>query len=401
MSRCLLHYKGVDFHDDVDQSAWPATKASLADKLLYPNLPYVQDGDVMVTESTAVLKYLGRKYGLAPRNEKQLVMADQINGFLDDAFAKILKTLTCEDETEKMNSYRQLCETAVAFWTPIDDLLSKQKWTLGEDVCSIDFRMMAYISLWGDWVPDLLVKCKNLCKIEQQLRTDSPTLDKFLKNIKIGNFEPPAVPKLRLAYWPGRGRAHMTRCLLHFKGVDFHDDMDQSKWAETKVALADKLIYPNLPYIEDGSTMITESVAVLKYVGRKYGLAPSTEDQRVLDDQINSFLDDAFAKVITVFTCKDSEQQKELYKTLCENAVDFWTPIDGVLGKNKWTLGDQITTIDFRMMAYISLWGDWVPDLMAKCANLGNIETQLRTESGTLDAYLSELKMGNLEVPKM
>ena len=36
------------------------------------NLPFVVDGDVVVTQSNAVLMYMGRKFGLVGTNEKEV-----------------------------------------------------------------------------------------------------------------------------------------------------------------------------------------------------------------------------------------------------------------------------------------------------------------------------------------
>merc|ERR1712048_885421 len=77
--------QGVEFEDNFQDGAkWPEDKKALASKLLYPNLPYLEDGDVIMNESVAILKYLGRKTGLAPKSEAEHIWADQFEGFMAD-----------------------------------------------------------------------------------------------------------------------------------------------------------------------------------------------------------------------------------------------------------------------------------------------------------------------------
>lgn len=54
------------------------------------------------------------------------------------------------------------------------------------------------------------------------------------------------------------------------------------------------LLYPNLPYIIDehnGKTIkMTEHLAIVKYLARKHGLYPQTEEELIVADQTESFL---------------------------------------------------------------------------------------------------------------
>lgn len=43
-------------------------------------LPYLIDGQVKITESMAVLKYIARKHGLVPNAEKDIIRADILEG---------------------------------------------------------------------------------------------------------------------------------------------------------------------------------------------------------------------------------------------------------------------------------------------------------------------------------
>lgn len=62
-----------------DRSCW-AQEVKPRLKQLNPliNLPYVVDGDVVVTQSNACMAYLGRKFGMMGKNERELVDCEQL-----------------------------------------------------------------------------------------------------------------------------------------------------------------------------------------------------------------------------------------------------------------------------------------------------------------------------------
>lgn len=45
-------------------------------------------------------------------------------------------------------------------------------------------------------------------------------------------------------------------------------DFDRSSWTSVKNTMGFE--YPNLPYLEDGGTKITETKAIMKYIAKKY-----------------------------------------------------------------------------------------------------------------------------------
>ncbi|KAH9376989.1 hypothetical protein HPB48_018758 [Haemaphysalis longicornis] len=83
-----------------------------------------------------------------------------------------------------------------------------------------------------------------------------------------------------LGYWDVRALAQFIRNLLVYKGVKFEDklykfgpapDFDRSDWLKEKFTLG--LKFPNLPYYIDGDVKITQSLAILRYLGRKHDLS--------------------------------------------------------------------------------------------------------------------------------
>lgn len=87
--RMLLSHAGANYKDvtyevvqkedgSYDRSCWFSVKPALQAKNPLMNLPYVVDGDRVVTQSTSCLTYFGRKYKLSGANDDELTRVEQI-----------------------------------------------------------------------------------------------------------------------------------------------------------------------------------------------------------------------------------------------------------------------------------------------------------------------------------
>ena len=68
--RYEMVYLGVDYEEhqyeqgdapDFDRSSWLTVKETLG--LQFPNLPYLLDGNMKLTETNAIMKYIANKFG--------------------------------------------------------------------------------------------------------------------------------------------------------------------------------------------------------------------------------------------------------------------------------------------------------------------------------------------------
>lgn len=94
-----------------------------------------------------------------------------------------------------------------------------------------------------------------------------------------------------LGYWNIRGLAEPARYLLANQHVKYEDrryhfgpapGYDFGEWAKAKEGLG--LRFSGLPYYLDGDVRLTQSIAIMRYLGRKYKLAGTTEhDTQELD----------------------------------------------------------------------------------------------------------------------
>jgi len=83
--RLLLEYKGVTFEDkrfeqglapEFDKSCWFDVKDDILGDYAFPNLPYLIDGELKITQSNAIIRHLARKYNLLGADAQEMAKVD-------------------------------------------------------------------------------------------------------------------------------------------------------------------------------------------------------------------------------------------------------------------------------------------------------------------------------------
>ncbi len=157
-------------------------------------------------------------------------------------------------------------------------------------------------------------------------------------------------------YWAIRGLAAPIRLLLAHCAVDFEDRLYkegdtavEAEWFEKdKPALAAQGVpFPNLPYWVDGDVKITQSLAILRYLGAKHGLlggAPGTAGSAAVDVALYQVVDFrrqlsgcAYTNKPTVAEYRDAELPKWL------------KGFEAALTRGPWVAGDSLSIADFAL----------------------------------------------------
>ncbi|KAG0428915.1 hypothetical protein HPB47_024139 [Ixodes persulcatus] len=119
----------------------------------------------------------------------------------------------------------------------------------------------------------------------------------------------------------------------------------RDEWLAVKPNLG--LDFPNLPYYLDGDVKLTQSLAILKYLGRKHGLAPKTEEQQRRVDMVEMQAFDIIMYCVRV--CYDPEYTEDKRRQfLTEVAPDKLKQFVTFLAKaGPFVAGDMVTYADF------------------------------------------------------
>ncbi|GBN57164.1 Glutathione S-transferase Mu 1 [Araneus ventricosus] len=155
-----------------------------------------------------------------------------------------------------------------------------------------------------------------------------------------------------LGYWDLRGRGEPIRYLLHYKEVDFEDKrypadaVGFEEWQRDKFSLG--FDFPNLPYYIDGDIKLTQSIAIVRYLGNKLGLDGKTDEQKrrvlVAEQQSVDFRDKLRAFVV------GSEYEKTGKEAFLKSVQPMFQLWEKFLGDRKFLAGDDVTYVDFLVL---------------------------------------------------
>uniref|UniRef100_A0A8C4YLI4 Glutathione S-transferase n=1 Tax=Gopherus evgoodei TaxID=1825980 RepID=A0A8C4YLI4_9SAUR len=169
--------------------------------------------------------------------------------------------------------------------------------------------------------------------------------------------------------------AHAIRLLLEYTGTPYEDkqyspsgegpDYDISQWTNEKEKLG--LDFPNLPYLIDGQTKLTQSNAILRYIARKHKMAGESEEeiQRVdmLENQVMDFRL-AFARICY---SPDFVKTEPEYLRQLPGKLKLFSQF---LGNRKWFAGEKLTYVDFLMYDILDQLRMFEPKCLDQLKNL-------------------------------
>ncbi|NXC38335.1 GSTM1 transferase, partial [Penelope pileata] len=128
-------------------------------------------------------------------------------------------------------------------------------------------------------------------------------------------------------------------------------DYDKSQWINEKEKLG--LDFPNLPYFIDGSTKLTQSNAILRYIARKHNMCGETEEEQLRVDMLENQVMDFRMSLVMVCYNPDFEKLKPGYLEQLPGKLKLFSNFLG--GKGGLSLCPhrvpcpQLTFVDFLM----------------------------------------------------
>lgn len=186
---------------------------------------------------------------------------------------------------------------------------------------------------------------------------------------------------VKTGYWNIRGYMQPIRLLLAYAGVEYEDkrynigpapEYDRSEWLADKFNLG--LDFPNCPYLIDGDVKLSQTFAILKYLGRKHGLAPKTEAEHIRMDLTEAEAIDMRTKWSTLCYNADFEKLKpEFLKNLSVKLKEMST----FLGSHPYFAGENITWIDFVMYELLDQHSQMSPGLLDEFPNLKEFHARI------------------------
>ncbi|XP_069802446.1 glutathione S-transferase Mu 4-like [Dendropsophus ebraccatus] len=164
--RLLLEYTGTPYEEkryvtgdapNYDKSQWLKEKEKLG--LDFPNLPYLLDGDLKLTQSNAILGYIARKHGLSGNTEKEKTLVSLLENETMD-FRMQIATLSYDPQFEKLKGpYLEKLPTVLARYSRF---LGQRVWFVGDKITLADFLVYDALDQHKILDPTCLKNFKNL-----------------------------------------------------------------------------------------------------------------------------------------------------------------------------------------------------------------------------------------------
>merc|ERR1712141_803041 len=153
--------------------------------------------------------------------------------------------------------------------------------------------------------------------------------------------------------------------------------------------------FANLPYLVDGDKTIFESMAILKYVARKYDFIATEEPAAVTQDICDCVISDIYSAVYKARFQKPEDTRKPALEAWAKDMSKL-SGIDKILAENKFIAGEKRTYVDFMLLALGDMLTLWGSDVFEKCENIKrHKETML--ECPRISKFYNETK----DVPSM
>lgn len=164
-----------------------------------------------------------------------------------------------------------------------------------------------------------------------------------------------------LYYYGVPGRAEQIRLAFHVAGVAWENHIvNRESWAKMKSELVEKVPQANIPLLEVDGKYLTESLAILRYVGVLGGLVPDSAFEQGKMDEGIAQSNDVFQAFGPTFAISDPAERLAARQALCE-APDgklfklmqrFDASIAGF--SNGYMAGDKLTVGD---ICWFSMFG--------------------------------------------
>nr|CAD01094.1 glutathione S-transferase [Xenopus laevis] len=186
--RLLLEYTGTQYEEKLyvtgdapnyDKSQWLNEKEKLG--LDFPNLPYLVDGDVKLTQSNAILRYIARKHGLCGESEKEKNYVDLIeNQAMDFRMGLVVIAYSPQFETLK-GPYLEKLPIALKKFSCF---LGDRSWFAGDKITYVDFVMYDVLDQHRILDPTCLQNFKNLQAFLTRFEA-LPAIDAYVKSSRF------------------------------------------------------------------------------------------------------------------------------------------------------------------------------------------------------------------------
>ena len=211
---------------------------------------------------------------------------------------------------------------------------------------------------------------------------------------------------VKLTYWDVRGLGEPIRHLLRYQNEPWENDIlvPNAEGFRHYMTMRDAADMPfgNLPFIEDNGVKITQSITVMRYLGRKYNLFPTNPQDVILCETVeqevydlrNRLTNACYNRYTGMGPIPGSEKgvfdhehlKKALFRRLKERLPKF----EGLLSKSIFVVGDKPVYVDFILYEYLDQLRLFLPAAFDGFESVNSYLSRIRELPGLKDWFTSE-----------
>ena len=169
-----------------------------------------------------------------------------------------------------------------------------------------------------------------------------------------------ALPKIKLLYLDGRGRAEMCRWIMAIGSIPYEDiRIKMEDWPKRKP----ETLFGQVPVLHYGDVQLAQSAAIYRFLARKADLMAGGDDVNVAKvEMVCEHVTDFWTSVIfKLFVEKDEAKLKALSKETIEDKLPkYMTPLEKMLADEdaSFLVGGKISLADLSITELLSLLSD-------------------------------------------
>jgi len=356
--RLLLHHAKIPFQDiRIKSTDWKTLKNSPIFE--YHSLPVLQlDNGLKLSQSHAILEYLGLTYGYMPYDESLVYQVKNVMDAVEDVFNTIFSVFAppelnqYEPQALKDAQNKLFNEGFPFIFDKLQDKLKQNeknnfiisdKWTIA-DFAILQLFKTIFNPLSKPIVDSLLEKRPLLLKYVNS------KFEEFKEYYEARN------TKYKLYYFDTAGRAEPIRLLLRHAGIKFEDYRMTRETFNMEVNQG-KFEYNQVPALQENDKIFVQTDAILQKLAVKFNYL--SKDPKIMYMTLNicSGMKDLFDAVVKFMFSKITEQSKIKLKESLIN--ESFPNIFGIIEKrlnnkeNKmFLIGSNYSLADFYLIGF-------------------------------------------------
>ncbi|XP_027974182.1 glutathione S-transferase P-like isoform X1 [Eumetopias jubatus] len=157
------------------------------------------------------------------------------------------------------------------------------------------------------------------------------------------------VPPYTIVYFPTRGRCEAVRLLLADQGQSWKEEVvTKESWLQGPLKAS--CLYGQLPKFQDGDLTLYQSNAILRHLGRSFGLYGKDAREAALVDMVNDGVEDIRRHCSQLIYRSYEEGKAKYFQELPGHLKPFETLLIQNQEGQAFLVGDQISFADYNLL---------------------------------------------------